>query len=82
MSASPLNRRLQMDHAVGCLQAGGVVVFPTDTLYGLGADVFNETALRRVFEYAPQAPVLSALSIPACLAESSGETYQLTRAEP
>ena len=31
------------------LKAGGVVVFPTDTLYGVGADVFNVPALRRVF---------------------------------
>ena len=35
---------------VACLKAGGLVVFPTDTLYGVGADVFNIVALRRVFE--------------------------------
>ena len=34
---------------VACLKTGGVVVFPTDTLYGVGADVFNIPALRRVF---------------------------------
>ena len=31
------------------LRQGGVVAFPTDTLYGLGADVFNEAGLRRIF---------------------------------
>ena len=36
--------------AVRLLQEGGVVAFPTDTLYGLGADVFSLPALRRVFE--------------------------------
>ena len=35
--------------AVRLLEEGGVVAFPTDTLYGLGADVFSLPALRRVF---------------------------------
>ncbi|MBI4299466.1 MAG: threonylcarbamoyl-AMP synthase [Chloroflexi bacterium] len=35
--------------AVSCLLRGGIVAFPTDTLYGLGADVFNERAVERVF---------------------------------
>ena len=35
--------------AVRLLKDGGVVAFPTDTLYGLGADVFSLPALRRVF---------------------------------
>ena len=32
------------------LKQGGVVALPTDTLYGLAADVFNAAALRRVFD--------------------------------
>lgn len=32
------------------LRSGGVIGFPTDTSYGLGADPFNETAVRRIFE--------------------------------
>ncbi len=32
-----------------CLRAGGVVALPTDTLYGLAADVFNHNALDQVF---------------------------------
>lgn len=31
------------------LRAGGVVAFPTETVYGLGADARNEDAVRRVF---------------------------------
>ncbi len=38
-----------IEQAVRFLKAGGVVVFPTDTLYGLGADVFSLTALERLF---------------------------------
>ena len=36
--------------ALSVLKQGGVVALPTDTLYGLAADVFNEAALRRVFD--------------------------------
>ncbi len=43
-------RTAELDTAAQQLREGGVVVFPTDTLYGLGADVFNESALRRVFD--------------------------------
>jgi len=32
------------------LRAGGVIGFPTDTAYGLGADPFHESAVRRIFE--------------------------------
>ena len=38
-----------MEQAVRHLKAGGVVAIPTDTLYGLAADVFNPAALDRVF---------------------------------
>ena len=44
------HRPEELDTAVRRLGEGGVVAFPTDTLYGLGADVFNESALRRLFE--------------------------------
>ncbi len=32
------------------LKSGGIVAFPTETVYGLGADAFNPVAVARVFE--------------------------------
>ena len=32
------------------IESGGVIAFPTDTYYGLGADPFNEKGIRRIFE--------------------------------
>ena len=32
------------------LRAGSVIAFPTDTFYGLGADIYNETAIKKIFE--------------------------------
>jgi len=39
-----------VDDAARTLLAGGVVAVPTETVYGLGADVSNENAIERVFE--------------------------------
>lgn len=31
------------------IRSGGLVAFPTETVYGLGADAFNETAVKNIF---------------------------------
>jgi L-threonylcarbamoyladenylate synthase len=36
--------------AAEIIRAGGIAAFPTETVYGLGADAFNTRALARVFE--------------------------------
>ena len=38
-----------IDRAASLLKAGEVVAFPTETVYGLGADAFNEKALQKIF---------------------------------
>jgi L-threonylcarbamoyladenylate synthase len=43
------NAQKEIDRAVHCLKGGGVITCPTDTLYGLSADVFDKAALQRVF---------------------------------
>ena len=42
-------RRDPLAEAVAILRRGGVIAFPTDTLYGLGADALNEAAVEQVF---------------------------------
>ena len=39
-----------IDHAAAVLRAGGLVAFPTETVYGLGADAGNSAAVRKIFE--------------------------------
>lgn len=34
--------------AVEVLRNGGVVIYPTDTIYGIGCDIFNQRAVERV----------------------------------
>jgi L-threonylcarbamoyladenylate synthase len=40
----------QIRQAAEIIRDGGVVAFPTETVYGLGANAFDEKALARVFE--------------------------------
>lgn len=40
----------EIEKGVEILQKGGVIAFPTDTVYGLGADAFNSTAVERIYE--------------------------------
>src|SRR5437868_10290243 len=37
------------DAAVRCLRDGGLVAFPTETVYGLGADAGNGAAIARLY---------------------------------
>ncbi len=39
----------QMKHAAKLLEGGAVVIYPTDTVYGLAADVRNKKAVDRLF---------------------------------
>jgi len=39
-----------VERAIRILKNGGIVAFPTDTVYGLGANAFNEDAVLRVYE--------------------------------
>jgi L-threonylcarbamoyladenylate synthase len=43
-----LKRQIKL--AVEVLKKGGLVAYPTDTVYGLGADPLNEKAVARIYE--------------------------------
>ncbi len=50
---SPASAAIPSDllkRAVARLRAGGLVAFPTETVYGLGADATNENAIRALYE--------------------------------
>ena len=39
-----------LDEAKEIIQKGGVVAIPTETVYGLGGDAFNDSAVKSIFE--------------------------------
>lgn len=38
----------QIKAAVECLQQGGIIIYPTDTIYGLGCDILQHKAIERI----------------------------------
>lgn len=73
---------LDIQRAVAVLRAGGLVAFPTETVYGLGADASNAAAVRRIFEVKgrPAAhPVIVHLADPAQLADWAREIPDAVR---
>lgn len=38
----------EIDKVVAILQKGGLIIYPTDTVYGLGCDITNNKALERI----------------------------------
>ncbi len=44
-----MHRPDDIERAVAALRAGGLVAFPTETVYGLGGDAENVAAVRRIF---------------------------------
>ena len=49
--------------AVRVMQSGGVILYPTDTIRGIGCDACNEDAVRRVFEIKRRAEAKSVISL-------------------
>lgn len=43
---NPDPRRVQ--HIVDVLRDGGIIIYPTDTVYGIGCDIFNQKAIQRI----------------------------------
>ena len=45
---TPQQRFIQK--AADVIKQGGIIIYPTDTVYGLGCDIFNKEALERLFQ--------------------------------
>ena len=43
-------KKFELSNAIAALSRGDVIVYPTDTLYALGANIYNEDAVKKVFK--------------------------------
>lgn len=51
LEINPVNPQPRLiAQVVEILQHGGVVCYPTDTMYGIGCDIFNQKAVRRIYQ--------------------------------
>lgn len=42
--------KADLDEAVETLRRGGIILYPTDTVWGIGCDATNEEAVRRIYD--------------------------------
>jgi L-threonylcarbamoyladenylate synthase len=67
-----------IDRAVSVLMHDGVIVYPTETVYGLGADALSEEAIMKVYEAKKRPP-----GMPVSIAVSDFDMLTaVARAEP
>ena len=45
-----------ISEAIDIMAKGGVILYPTDTVYGLGANIFNNDAVQRIYEIKKRDP--------------------------
>ena len=45
-----MNKEEDIRQAVEVMRRGGVILYPTDTIWGIGCDATNEEAVRRVYD--------------------------------
>jgi len=43
-------QKIELYKVIEALRSGKIVIYPTDTLYALGVDVYNENSVRNIFE--------------------------------
>lgn len=51
LSINPENPHSRhITQVVDCLRQGGVIIYPTDTTYGIGCDIFNRKGIKKIFQ--------------------------------
>jgi len=44
------NMKVEIENSLRVLRGGGVVIYPTDTIWGIGCDATSEEAVQRIYE--------------------------------
>lgn len=51
LSINPKNPQKRLiSEVVEILDKGGLIIYPTDTFYGIGCDLFNKRSIRRIYQ--------------------------------
>ncbi len=82
-SSNPQKRLI--DKAVDLLKDGGVIAYPTDTIYGFGCDMYNKKAIQRIYQIKkrdPQKPfsfICSDLKNISLYAQVTNQAYKIMK---
>ena len=57
ISINPDNPQARhIDQVVECLKKGGIIAYPTDTIYGVGCDIFNKKGIQKIHQIKQRDP--------------------------
>ena len=48
-----MTQEQDIKNAVECMRKGGVILYPTDTVWGIGCDATNPEAVAKVYQIKP-----------------------------
>ncbi len=74
-----------IDKAVDILKNGGIIAYPTDTIYGFGCDMYNKKAIQRIYQIKkrdPQKPfsfICSDLKNISLYAQVTNQAYKIMK---
>jgi L-threonylcarbamoyladenylate synthase len=68
----------QIEKAVNIIRKGGVVAFPTDTVYGLGTGIYNETGIKKIYQIKKRS---TGVALPILLSDAS-QIHEVARELP
>lgn len=74
-----------VNRVVDCLRQGGVIAYPTDTIYGIGCDIFNRKGVRKIYQIKQRDPkkpfsfICADLSDVSNYAQVSNFAYKIMR---
>ncbi len=73
-----MNCDIDIRNAVDTLRRGGVILYPTDTVWGIGCDATNEEAVRRIYQIKQRADNKAML----CLVDNANRIQRYFRRVP
>lgn len=76
---------MNIKHIVKILKNGGLIAYPTDTIYGIGCDLFNKSAIEKVYQikkmprYKPLSFICADLKDISVYAQVSNTAYKIMK---
>ncbi|MGV8123843.1 MAG: L-threonylcarbamoyladenylate synthase [Candidatus Xenobiia bacterium LiM19] len=76
---------MNIKHIVKILQNGGLIAYPTDTIYGIGCDLFNKSAIEKIYQikkmprYKPLSFICADLKDISVYAQVSNTAYKIMK---
>lgn len=60
-----------IENAIDCLERGGLILYPTDTIWGIGCDASNSEAVKKIYGLKQRADEKSMLVLTDCIGSLS-----------